>query len=303
MFEAIGDLFNKLLLPLSVSNIVVLSLIVAIIGLVVLLFISPDLDASLNRGVRSGQDSTTSKLLRQVRTLRTSARGVREESKLALFYEGSSSRPINTAGDFFKLVRVAGGLGAGVFGLILGIGSANPLFLLLGVIGYLLPSFVASRYNRGRRKKIMAQVPQAMQRLQTRIAAGAEIREAFAKAAQRRTGPLYAEMLWAARQMAIPGNNQYDILREIDVRNNLPPLFVPVADQMERASRRSAKDAREVLLAYIDRILEDEDAKRQAKISSLANKVTVGMVPFLIAGLALALGGPFAATLINGPVR
>lgn len=303
MLDAIGNLFDRFFLPLSISNLVVLSLIVAVIGLVILLFVSPDLDASFNRGARSGQDNVSSRLLRQVRVLRASDRGIRGQAAMALYYEGNSSRPIDTSGDFFLLLRVGLGLGIGVFGLVLAIGTLNPLFLLLGVAGYLLPSFQASRHNKSRRKKIMNQIPQAMQRLQTRIAAGAELRDAFAKTAARRSGPLYAELIWAARQMAIPGNNQYDVLREIDVRNNMPPFFTPLADQMERAGRRSAKDAREVLLAYIDRILEDEDAKRQAKISSLANKVTVGMVPFLIAGLALALGGPFIAAVVNGPVR
>lgn len=302
MLDALINFFDRLFLPLSVSNLVVLSLIVALLGLVALLFVSPDLDASFNRSARRGQDNLTSRMLRQLRVLRTSDRGVRDQATLALHYEGNASRPIDTSGDFFLLLRVGLGLGVGVFGLILAIGFVNPLFLLLGVAGYLLPSFLASRHNRERCESIMAQIPQAMQRLQTRIAAGAELRDAFAKTSARRSGPLYAELIWAARQMAIPGNNQYDILREIDARNDLPPTFTPLADQMERAGRRSAKDAREALLSYIDRILEDEDAKRQAKINTLDHKVTVGLVPFLIIGVCLALGGSFLAGILNGPV-
>ena len=266
-----------------------------------LLFVSPDLDATFNRGARSGEDDLSSRLLRQLRQLRTSDRGMRQQATVNLFYEGNSSRPVDTSGDFFLLLRVGTAMGTGLFGFILAIAYGSPFFLLLTIIGYLAPSFLAGRHNKSRRKIIVGQIPQAMQRLQTRIAAGADIRDAFAKAAARRVGPLYAEMIWAARQMAIPGNNQYDVLREIDVRNDLPPFFAPLADQMERASRRSPKDARDVFMAYIDRLLEDEDSKRQAKISSLANKVTAGMVPFLIVGLALALGGPFIAALINGP--
>src|SRR5664279_3293930 len=104
MFDALGKFLDRLVLPLSVTNIVVLSLVLAIIALVVMLFVSPDLDATFNRGVRGGQDDPFNRMLRQLRSLRTSDRGMREQATMNLFFEGNPARPVDTSGDFFLLL-------------------------------------------------------------------------------------------------------------------------------------------------------------------------------------------------------
>lgn len=293
--------FFDMLSRLSTSNLAVVAMLGAIVLLLGLIYVAPNFEASFGRGGKTHEADLRTKLARQFQLLRSPERGMREQASRQLFRDGRSDAPVLVDSDFFLFVRVALSIAMGLVGIILSLLLGSPLFLLTTFLGYIAPSFLANRYNKGRRKKIFAELPIALQRIETRIAAGAEIREAFSKAGGRRTGPLFSELIWASRQMAIPGNNVYEVLHQIDVRNELiPPFFTRLAEQIERGNRRSVSEGRDALLAEIEKVLEDEDSKRQAKIAVLPNKIIMGMSPFLIMGLALALAGPFLAGIING---
>lgn len=289
----------EILSRLSASNIVVAALLLIIIVLIGLLYFAPALEASFGRNF-SDQDLRI-RMLRQLQYLRASERGLLNAVSQKLFCDGRPGSPIVTSGDFFLFGRFVLTMSFGLIGLIMAVLFGSPIYLLLIVIGYLLPAIAADLYNRQRKKRVRLELAPALQRIETYIAAGSDIRESLAKVGAKRTGPLYNELTWAARQMMIPSTDTLEILRALDVRNDIePPLFSRIADQIERARRRSEREAREALLAEIDKYLAGEDAKRQAKIAGIANKVTAGMVPFLIIGLALSMGGPFIVQILSG---
>jgi Flp pilus assembly protein TadB len=292
------DLLNDLFLRLSLSNVAVGILIAIIILLVGLLYATPIVE---HRFMGVGKEGTgvAGRLVRQYQRLRSGDRPLRERFAAALYRDGHAYSPIVVGSDFFLFLRVALAVAGGAIGFVLAVATQTIPFLLLAILGYIAPGFIAGRHNKARRQKILAELPYVFHRLQTWLGSGADLREALIKTAQRREGPIYAEFRWAARQMAIPGQNQYDVVRALDERNDLFGVFAPLADQMERASRRSARDAREVVLSYIERYLDEEMNRRQIQIASVTNKVTAAMIPFLLGSLALSLAGPFLASMIG----
>ena len=241
-------------------------------------------------------------MVRQVQALRTNdGRTTRERATRMLYRDSRADSIIDTESDFFWLVRITFAVvlfgAVGTTAAVLGV----PALLIVGIAGYNVPLVWASQKNKARQKAMIESIPSALRRLETRIAAGSDIKDAFAKVSFKRDGPLYAELSWAAGQMQIPGNEPYTIMRRIDERNGLI-FFAPLADQVERASRRGRRDGIDAFLAYIDKVLEDDETRRQVRINALGNKVMLGMVPFLVFALMVAIGGPFVVGFIDPSV-
>jgi Flp pilus assembly protein TadB len=304
MNDALGFLVDLLspffgwLRPAVLSNLPVYGLFATIIVSTALVYYAPALASTIGRAQGRDRGRFGERLLRQLRSLRSEERGVRDQFTRMLRRDGREDGLILTDTDFFLFVRVGAGIGIAVLGLLFAYLLGTPAWAIAALSGYFIPNILAAQANRRRQRSILRDLPGALRRIQTRIASGADIRDALFKVSQKRQGPLYAELYWAAGQMSIPGNDQFDVLRELDERNDLS-FFAPLADQVERAGKRGRNDAVEAFLGYIERVLEDDEGKRSGKIAGLPTKVTAGMVPFLAISLLIAVIAPYAIGFIG----
>lgn len=285
--------------PSAMSNLPVYALFASIVVSTMVVYYAPVLASTIGRASGRDRGRVGERLLRQLRALRSEERGVRDQFTRMLRRDGRSDGVIMTETDFFLFVRVAAGIGIAVLGLVFAYLLGTPAWAIAALSGYFLPNIFAAQANRRRQRLLLRELPGALRRIQTRIASGSDLRDSLFKVSQKREGPLYAELYWAAGQMSIPGNDQFDVLRELDERNNLS-FFAQMADQIERAGKRGRKDATEACLGYIERVLEDDENKRSGRIAGLPTKVTGAMVPFLAISLLVALLAPFLVGFISG---
>lgn len=294
----LGQFFGWLR-PAAMSNLPIYALFATILVSTTIVYYAPALAATIGRASGRDRGKLGERLLRQLRSLRSEERGVRDQFTRMLRRDGREDGLILTDTDFFLFVRVAAGVGVAVVGLIFAYLLGTPAWAIAALSGYFLPNVLAAQANRRRQRAILRDLPGALRRIQTRVASGSSIRDALFKVSQKREGPLYAEIYWASGQMSIPGNDQFEVLRELDERNDLS-FFAPLADQVERAAKRGRKDGLDAFLGYIERVLEDDESRRSGKISGLPTKVTAGMVPFLAISLLLALVSPYVIGFISG---
>jgi len=287
-------MLGDLLRALGSSRDAVTALAVILLALIVLILFLPNASAAIT--ARTGENSLAGRMLAQLRLITFGERPFSERITRLAYRDGRPESDLETTSDFLLFTRIALGTILGVVGLLLTVVTGFPLLVVLGPLGFIAPVLYAMLYNRQRRAKIAKDVPQVMRQLETRVSAGLDLREAFRRVAAGRTGGLYAELGWASAQMANPSISSYEVLRSLDARSGLR-LWGPLADQMERAGRRGRRDEIDVFLAYIGRIIEDDEAKRDAVIAGVANKVILAMFPFLIAGLFASVIGPFVFTL------
>lgn len=290
---------SELLAGLSTSREAQIVLVVLIALLVGLLFLS----SGSNRmaPTRPSNASLIGRLVYQANLFAAGRAPLRERTRSMLQRGGRTDGEVMLDSDFFLLVRIVVGAILGLLGLLLMLVTGSYQLAGVSLLGFVAPSFVAMRYNAGRRKRYLEEMPRAMRMLETRIGPGVKIGDAFRRVAEGRSGPLWSELAWASAQMSIPSANMFEVLRELDARNNVG-YWAPLADQLERASRRGQKDVNETFLAAISRLLEDEEARRNASIASLPNKVIFGSLPFLLIALMIGIGGPFLSGLLFGNV-
>lgn len=289
-------MLGDLLRALGSSRDAVSVLAIILLALVVLILFLPDATAVISS--RTGENSLAGRMLAQLRLISFGERPFAERLARLAYRDGRAGSDLETGSDFLLFTRIALGTILGLVGLLASALTGFPLLIILGPLGFIAPVLYAMLYNRQRRTKIAADVPAVMRQLETRVSAGLDLRESFRRVSAGRTGGLYAELGWASAQMSNPSVSYYDVLRSLDARSGLR-LWGPLADQMERASRRGRRDEIDVFLAYIGRIIEDDEAKRDAVIAGVANKVILAMFPFLIAGLFASVIGPFVFTLSN----
>jgi Flp pilus assembly protein TadB len=287
-------MLGDLLRALGSSRDAVSALAIMLLALVVLILFLPNATAAI--ASRTQEHSLAGRMLAQLRLITFGERPFAERLTRLAYRDGRAESDLETGSDFLLFTRIALGTILGLVGLLASALTSFPLLIILGPLGFIAPVLYAMLYNRQRRTKIAADVPAVMRQLETRVSAGLDLRESFRRVAAGRTGGLYAELGWASAQMSNPSVSYYDVLRSLDARSGLR-LWGPLADQMERASRRGRRDEIDVFLAYIGRIIEDDEARRDAVIAGVANKVILAMFPFLIAGLFASVIGPFVFTL------
>ena len=287
-------MLGDLLRALGSSRDAVSALAIILLALVVLILFLPDATAVISS--RTGENSLAGRMLAQLRLITFGERPFAERLARLAYRDGRVGSDLETGSDFLLFTRIALGTILGIVGLLASALTGCPLLVILGPLGFIAPVLYAMLYNRQRRTKIATDVPAVMRQLETRVSAGLDLRESFRRVSAGRASGLYAELGWASSQMSNPSVSYYDVLRTLDARSGLR-LWGPLADQMERASRRGRRDEIAVFLAYIGRIIEDDEAKRDAVIAGVANKVILAMFPFLIAGLFASVIGPFVFTL------
>ena len=98
------------------------------------------------------------------------------------------------------------------------------LYAVLGVGGFLSPDFVLQQRLRARRRRIVAELPQALDLLGIAVLTGQSLQQALIEVPALVHGPLAAELVHAQRQLRLGHTTVREVLEELASRNQIPEL-------------------------------------------------------------------------------
>jgi tight adherence protein C len=184
-------------------------------------------------------------------------------------------------------------LGAGFFGLLL-FGAAKPsmapLFgVLMGVLGFMAPTFVLNAKVRSRQAAVAAELPDALDLLSVSVEAGLGFDGAVQKLTEHMKGPLIEEFELALGEMRI-GESRQEALKKMAERSASPEMasFVRAIIQADQLG---------ISLGRILRIQAgDTRLKRQLLAEEKAMKAPIKMlfptVAFIFPAMFIVILGP-----------
>jgi tight adherence protein C len=184
-------------------------------------------------------------------------------------------------------------LGAGFFGLLL-FGAAKPsmapLFgVLMGVLGFMAPTFVLNAKVRARQAAVAAELPDALDLLSVSVEAGLGFDGAVQKLTEHMRGPLIEEFELALGEMRI-GEGRQEALKKMAERSASPEMasFVRAIIQADQLG---------ISLGRILRIQAgDTRLKRQLLAEEKAMKAPIKMlfptVAFIFPAMFIVILGP-----------
>jgi tight adherence protein C len=184
-------------------------------------------------------------------------------------------------------------LGAGFFGLVL-FGAAKPAWaplfgVLMGVLGFMAPTFVLNSKVRGRQAAVAAELPDALDLLSVSVEAGLGFDGAVQKLTEHMHGPLIEEFELALGEMRI-GESRVEALKKMSERSG----------SQEMASFIRAIVQADQLGISLGRILRiqagDTRLKRQLLAEEKAMKAPIKMlfptVAFIFPAMFIVILGP-----------
>lgn len=302
-----GDAFGDLLIRIAASNLVAGAVgALLVLCLAVLLFrpgaiaIGRRAEGMIVPRRARGGTSIFARLGRSLRDLRAPDRPVRDQVTTMLFRDGSTDSAVIIGTDFFLLLQVAAGIAGFLFAIIVyALFFPFPPVIAAGAGFYLVPMWLATRYNNARRERLARELPIALSAVERRVASGLSISEAIRIAGESGEGPIFSELAWAGRQMAAASSDDFEILRDIDRRNGTT-LFTAVASQLERSRRQNRRAEIATFIAFCDRVRDDQDNNIEEEAEKVPGKVITAMTPFLVIAILLSAFGPLFISAING---
>lgn len=297
-----NELLRRLLdtiAPMSASNLVLFLLAVAAGLLLGVILFAPTLEARLARSGRGGANRLTTRMVRQWKLLRQPGRTMREAVVANLFVDSDPSSRVIESGDFFDFMRLAISAACFLGGAVLVVGmNGSIVVMLLPALGWFGPLFIARRHNAARTKAIAKALPRVLPKLETRISAGASLREALAYVARTIDGPLATEFEWAARQLSLAAQTTAPVLYELDERTGLK-VFHALARELERGEATSEDARQKAFLGFAERIRTEAEDRRAEQLRRLEGNVTKWTLPFLIIALIVSTMGPLIITFVS----
>jgi tight adherence protein C len=105
-------------------------------------------------------------------------------------------------------------------------GSLWPLWLYvgLGVVGFLAPDLVLQQRLKRRQRRIVAELPQALDLLGIAVLAGQSLQQALVEVAPYLSGPIGAELVQVQRELRLGHTTVREALDELASRNQVPEL-------------------------------------------------------------------------------
>ena len=156
--------------------------------------------------------------------MRVNPRVTVESIQLKLMTAGLSQKISPTT---FLALKAALAIGLGVFGLLLGsaVSFVGTLFFALGgaFAGFAFPGIYVSMKARGRREKIRAELPDALDLLAVSVEAGLGFDGAVDKLTDNLEGSLADEFALTLGEMRI-GESRHDALKKLAVRVDTPEV-------------------------------------------------------------------------------
>jgi tight adherence protein C len=227
--------------------------------------------------------------------LRLNPRMTIESVRMKLMAAGLSRRITPTG---FLAAKAAAGIGFGFFGLLIGTAisfMATLIFALSwGLGGFMLPGIVVSMKARGRREKIRAELPDALDLLAVSVEAGLGFDGAVDKLTDHMDGPLAEEFSLTLGEMRI-GESRHDALKKLAERVDTPEVA---------AFTRAIIQADQLGIS-LGRILKVQSAdsrnRRQMAAEEKAMKAPIKMmfptVAFIFPAMFLVVLGPAVLSL------
>lgn len=216
-----------------------------------------------------------------------------------------AGNPYNWSPTEFLGVRVLAGLFLGVFGFLLislgkaGIPRALGISVLLGLLGFNLPTIWLGSKIKSRQKEILKTFPDALDLITISVEAGLGFDAAIARVAEKWDNELAKEFSRALGEMRV-GKSRHQALRDMAARTGVPEVanFVAAVIQADQLGASIAKVMRiQSEQMRIRRRQRAEELAQQAPI-----KMMIPLVFLVFPAILAVLLGPALIQLKNTPI-
>ena len=214
----------------------------------------------------------------------------RTEKRLAMAGNPGDMR----VSDWLGIKAMGAAIGAALIFLFIGILGQNLIGgVLLGLvgagIGYIGPEFWLGRRVRGRQKKILVGIPDALDLLTISVRAGLGFDAALGKVVEKMQGPLVDEFRRALAEVRV-GKTRRDALRDIVPRTEVQPLtnFIGAIIQAEQLGVSISK----VLQVQSEQLRIERRQRAEEQAAQAPIKMLFPLVGCIFPSLFVVILGP-----------
>ncbi|HTE87134.1 MAG TPA: type II secretion system F family protein [Dehalococcoidia bacterium] len=186
-------------------------------------------------------------------------------------------------------------------GLVLSRGAALSTMQLvsLGVVpflGFFIPRVWLKGQIAKRRKRILKALPDAMDLITTSVEAGLGIDAAFARVADKVTGPLAEEFRRCLREMSL-GHTRREALTDFAGRTELPDIttFINAVIQAEHTGVSLGR----VVRIQADQLRTQRKQRAEQEAQKAPVKMVIPLVLFIFPAMFIVILGPAAIQVFN----
>jgi tight adherence protein C len=224
----------------------------------------------------------------------------RTEKRLAMAGNPGDMR----VSDWLGIKAIGAAIGAALFFLLVGILGQNLVMgVLLAVvglgIGYIGPEFWLGRRVRGRQKKILVGIPDALDLLTISVRAGLGFDAALGKVVEKMKGPLVDEFRRALAEVRV-GKARRDALRDIVPRTEVQPLtnFIGAIIQAEQLGVSISK----VLQVQSEQLRIERRQRAEEQAAQAPIKMLFPLVGCIFPSLFIVILGPAIILIVQNLV-
>jgi tight adherence protein C len=203
--------------------------------------------------------------------------------------------------DWLGIKAIGAGIGAAGFFLLVGVLGKNlqmgVLLALVGAgIGYIGPEFWLGRRVRGRQKKILIGIPDALDLLTISVRAGLGFDAALGKVVEKMKGPLVDEFRRALAEVRV-GKQRRDALRDIIPRTEVQPLtnFIGAIIQAEQLGVSISK----VLQVQSEQLRIERRQRAEEQAAQAPIKMLFPLVGCIFPSLFVVILGPAIILIVQ----
>jgi tight adherence protein C len=221
----------------------------------------------------------------------------RTEKRLAMAGNPGDMR----VSDWLGIKAIGAGIGAALFFLVIGILGHDllmgTLLALVGAgIGYIGPEFWLGRRVKGRQKKIIVGIPDALDLLTISVRAGLGFDAALGKVVEKMKGPLIDEFRRALAEVRV-GKSRRDALRDMIPRTEVQPLtnFIGAIVQAEQLGVSISK----VLQVQSEQLRIERRQRAEAQAAQAPIKMLFPLVGCIFPSLFVVILGPAIILIVQ----
>jgi tight adherence protein C len=221
----------------------------------------------------------------------------RTEKRLAMAGNPGDMR----VSDWLGIKAIGAGVVAALFFLLFGILGGNlamgTILALVGLgIGYVGPEFWLGRRVRGRQKKILVGIPDALDLLTISVRAGLGFDAALGKVVEKMKGPLVDEFRRALAEVRV-GKTRRDALRDIIPRTEVQPLtnFIGAIIQAEQLGVSISK----VLQVQSEQLRIERRQRAEEQAAQAPIKMLFPLVGCIFPSLFIVILGPAIILIVE----
>jgi tight adherence protein C len=221
----------------------------------------------------------------------------RTEKRLAMAGNPGDMR----VSDWLGIKAIGAAIGAALFFLLVGILGQNlvmgVLLAIVGLgIGYVGPEFWLGRRVKGRQKKILVGIPDALDLLTISVRAGLGFDAALGKVVEKMKGPLVDEFRRALAEVRV-GKARRDALRDIIPRTEVQPLtnFIGAIIQAEQLGVSISK----VLQVQSEQLRIERRQRAEEQAAQAPIKMLFPLVGCIFPSLFIVILGPAIILIVQ----